>query len=226
MRYYVSEQISPRIAETPEGFLVCLEAPIARTGKMVYNPQTDGDMMPWLKSVTPDENGMVTVIREEDQVFRPETMASFEGKPVTVDHPPDLVDPGNWMDYARGNVQGVRRGDRDQADLMLADLLITDRDAIETVKSREKREISCGYDADYEIVGPGILRQTNIIGNHVAIVDRGRAGARCTIMDSKKEEAEPMRSLKESRSHILRTCFAWPLRLPLVGASSRSCRRW
>ena len=197
MRFYVSEQISPRIAETPEGFLVCLDVPVARTGKMIYNRNTESDIMPWLKDVEADESGMVTVIRDAEEVFRPETMASFEGKPVTIDHPPDLVDPGNWATFAKGNMQGVRRGESGQSDLLLSDFLITDRDAILTVKSRKKREVSCGYDADYEVVGPGLLRQRNIVGNHAAIVDKGRAGARCVIMDAENEEDEPMKNLKE-----------------------------
>ena len=148
MRFYVSEQISPRIAETPEGFLVCLDVPIARTGRMVYNKKTESDIMPWLKDVEADENGLVTVLREPDEVFRLDTMASFEGKPVTVDHPMDLVGPENWAEFAKGNMQGVRRGYNDQADLLLSDFLITDKTAIDVVRSREKREVSCGYDAD------------------------------------------------------------------------------
>lgn len=186
-RFYVTEQISPRIAETPEGFLVCKDVPIARTGRMVYNQRTESDIMPWLREVEADAHGMVTVLREPDEVFRQETISSFEGKPVTVDHPGDLITPENWVRVAKGSVQDVRRGDIGEDGLLVADLFVTDAEAIETVKSRRKREVSCGYDADYEQIAPGLLRQKNIVGNHVAIVDKGRAGARCVIMDAEKE---------------------------------------
>ena len=47
-----------------------------------------------------------------------------------------------------------------------------------------KRELSAGYDAEYETISPGVGRQHQIVGNHVALVDRGRCGVRCAIGDS------------------------------------------
>ncbi len=67
-------------------------------------------------------------------------------------------------------------------DILLADLLITDKAAIESVRAG-LREVSCGYDADYEQIEPGRGRQRNIIGNHVALVEKGRCGSRCAIGD-------------------------------------------
>ena len=47
------------------------------------------------------------------------------------------------------------------------------------------REVSCGYDADYEQTSPGKGKQSNIIGNHLALVDQGRAGHAYAIQDHK-----------------------------------------
>lgn len=186
MRFFVTEQISPRIGKTPDGFLVCYDVPIARTGSMIYS-KAEADMMPWLNTMEFDSAGQIRVERDAAEVFREETLASFQGKPVTIDHPTDFVDPRNWSELAKGTAQNIRRGDREQADLILADLLITDAEAIKWVESGDLRQISAGYDAEYEQVSPGVGRQKNIVANHIALVQRGRAGVRCMIMDSRKE---------------------------------------
>lgn len=183
MKFFTTEQVSPRIGKTPDGFLVCYDVPIARTGEMIYN-KAESDIMPWLKDFGTDASGNVVILREDSEVFRPETLESLQGKPVTIDHPDDLVNPENWRELAKGTAQNIRRGEREQADLILADLLITDAEAIKYVEGGELRQISVGYDADYEHLGDGRGKQTNIIGNHIALVQRGRAGIRCSIQDS------------------------------------------
>lgn len=70
------------------------------------------------------------------------------------------------------------------SDLLLGDLLITTEKGIELVKSG-LREVSCGYDAQYEQIEKGKGRQKEIIGNHIALVTKGRAGGRCAIQDGK-----------------------------------------
>jgi len=175
MRYYTVHTLSPHIQETPEGFLLCIGVPIARTGVQEYKP----DEVP----VAPGPSGLVLVVREEAEVFSPATIASFEGKSVTIDHPED-VNPDNWRDLTCGVAMNVRRGKGSEADLLLADLLITDAEGIAAVRERRLRQVSCGYDADYEEIRPGVGRQTNIIGNHIALVPHGRAGWRVGIKDA------------------------------------------
>jgi hypothetical protein len=80
----------------------------------------------------------------------------------------------------------VRRGTGADEDVILADLLLTEKRAIRDVTA-DKREVSAGYEADYEQLEPGRGRQTNIIGNHIALVDRGRCGPRCAIGDHQLE---------------------------------------
>lgn len=170
-QFYTVEKIGPNQELTPEGFLLCKNVPIARTGSQKYHPTEIG------AAAGPD--GWVWVTREEDEVFRPETIASFYGKPVTDDHPEDGVTSLTWRHHAVGTVMNLRR----EGELLVADLLIYDHDVIQLVREG-KVEVSCGYEADYMIDMPGKGRQVNIVGNHVAIVGTGRCGERCSIKDS------------------------------------------
>lgn len=176
-------------AMTPEGFLLCRAVPIARTGWQDYlNDEivAEGDLENPLHAAR-SPNGVIRAERREEDVFRDETLSSFEGKPVVDDHPPDPVHPGNFKQHVVGFVFNVRRGDGAFADFILADMLIMDQAAIDAVRAG-KREVSCGYDAEYEYLGTGRVRQFGIIGNHVALVDRGRCGFRCAIGDEEMKK--------------------------------------
>lgn len=174
-RTHSPTQLSPNQSFTDEGYLLCKDVAVARTGYQLY---AAGEV-----PVDPDQDGLITIRRSPDQVFDATTMASFEGKPVTIEHPDDFVDPENWRELSVGITQNVRRGENEENDLLLADLLITDANAIKLVTDRAMREVSCGYDADYKTDAPGAGHQLNIRGNHVALVPRGRAGSRCAIKD-------------------------------------------
>ena len=132
--------------------------------------------------IEPNRDGLVLIKRTEDEVFKPEAISSFEGKPFTIDHPDEMVTPENWKDLAHGFITNVRRGVKEKLDLLVGDIVVTTKKAIELIKNG-MREISCGYDADYEQLDIGIGMQKNIIGNHIALVMRGRAGHRCAIGD-------------------------------------------
>lgn len=178
MPFYTVEKLGEKQELTNEGFLLCRDVPIARIGELLY---ADGEVP---VEATPD--GLIKINRSPEEVFRPETIASFEGKPVTLDHPDDFVTPETWRQLAVGTVQNVRQGQGIENDYLFADLLITDAQAIEDIRSG-LREVSCGYEADYEQVEPGRGEQRNIIGNHVALVERGRCGPRCAIGDKEPQ---------------------------------------
>jgi hypothetical protein len=188
---------------TPEGFLLCEAVPIARTGTLIYDESElvndDGPI------VQGGDGGLVTIERNPDEVFRAETIASFEGKPVTMSHPDDFVSPANWRTLSMGITQNVRQGDGIESDLMIADLLITDATAIEEVRSG-LRQVSCGYDADYEQLAVGRGRQMNIVGNHVALVERGRCGPRCAIGDAEVAKTTDAKT-KRTWMDRVRTAF-------------------
>jgi hypothetical protein len=148
------------------------------------------------------QDGIIRIERTEADVFDPKTIASFAGKPVTDDHPDEDVNPDNWAALAKGEVHNPRRGDGLWSDCLVADLFIKDGKAIKAVLDG-KVEVSCGYDADYEQTAPGRGRQHNIIGNHVALVENGRCGPRCSIgdkaMSKRKSFADRIRAAFKAR---------------------------
>lgn len=184
--FHATERIGPKRSKTPEGFLLCKDVPISRTGWMIYAP---GEV-----PVKAGASGYVMIGRDAATLFSDVTIASFNGKPVTNDHPPLGVDSTNWRKHCVGSVHNVRRGTGDDKDVLLADLLITDAAAIAAVESG-KREVSAGYDATYEATGDGMGRQVNIIGNHIALVERGRCGPRCAIGDHSPQLSEGRRTM-------------------------------
>lgn len=176
--FLTNEQLGPKQSITAEGFLLCEEVPIARIGPQMYAAIELPDL--------DDKDGVIEVERDADVVFSPETIASFTGKPVTIEHPSELVTPLNWRNVAKGSVHNVRRGEGDKANLLLADLLITDQELIDLIVKKRLKEISCGYDAEYEQIAPGRARQVSIVGNHVALVESARCGPVCSVQDSGK----------------------------------------
>lgn len=173
--FYTTASAGKTRSLTPEGFMLCPGAAIARTGTMTY-------MAADLPFLQPDAEGKIIVERDEADVFDPENMASFEGKPVTILHPRDFVNPDNYGHLAKGEIHNVRRGEGDESDLLLADILVKDAGAIRYV-TEKLPDISCGYDAKYKQLAPGRAKQFKMIGNHAAFVPNGRAGDRCAVRD-------------------------------------------
>lgn len=171
----VTEQIGRTRYRTPEGFLFCEGVRVARTGPQLYAPSEVPD-------IDPGENRMVVVERDADCLFDPEAVASFTGKPVTIDHPPMFVTPQTWRQMSVGTVLNPRPGEGADAAFLVADLLITDAAAIAAVEAG-KREVSCGYDCEREQIKPGLARAVRMRGNHVALVDRARGGPALIIQD-------------------------------------------
>ena len=179
------------MTKTPEGFLICHDVPIGRTGTQQYLPKELGF----------DGDELITVYRTDNEVFKPSAMASFEGKAITDNHPPKDVTPDNFSTYMRGVVQNVHRGSGEQADKLLADLIIYDANLIAEIEAG-KREISCGYDCKYLNNDEGTLYQADIIGNHVAVVDSGRAGPTVAIKD------EQPKGVYKVKKNILQRMYA------------------
>lgn len=167
--------------KTREGYLVG-RARAARVGVYDYlGSEIDPENKHGLR-----DKGMVKVLRDENTVFDRAAVHSFVGKPITNDHPSTPVTSDNWRDHARGTIMGALR----DGDYVAFDYLLTDASAIAAVDGG-KRELSNGYAADLEFgqftAPDGTVcdaRQARITGgNHVALVDRGRAGSDCAIKD-------------------------------------------
>lgn len=162
-----------------EGFLL-VPARISRTGIQEYLAVemglTDRDPM-----------DVIRVYRPEEEVFSNDSLLSFSNKPVTNNHPPELVTSKNAKNYSVGmsGPEVIRDGD-----FVKTVLHVTDQDTIDDIESG-KCELSNGYTADIEWL-EGVTPngdkydavQRNIKGNHIAVVERGRAGQQCRVADN------------------------------------------
>ena len=190
MLAYYGNRISPHMTDTPEGYLICHDVPIARTGPQEY---LAGEL-----ELEGDPERIILVDRLPEDVFDQAALASFEGKPVTDNHPSENVGPENYAAYSKGHVQNVRQA----GDYILGDLYITDAALISDVKNGVKREVSCGYLCNYQPAGTG-YRQKNIRGNHVAIVPKGRAGHTVAIKDAAKQAEKGRTKMNDFRKNLL-----------------------
>lgn len=188
MKAFYGSRFSKNMTMTPEGFLICHNVPIARTGWYEYLGKELG--------IENKSDEIIHVYRSTEEVFNKRAIASFEGKPITDEHPPDLLTSENAQRYAKGTMQNIRQS-KEEVDLLLADLVIYDKRLIEDIQDG-KREVSCGYDCVYRENGNETYSQTEICGNHVAVVEAGRAGNRVAIKDS----SEKMKGVIKSMSKV------------------------
>lgn len=191
MLAYYGDRISPHMTTTPEGFLICHDVPIARTGEMDYRA---GELL-----LDGDPDRPIKVYRHREDVFDPAAIASFEGKEVTSGHPTEDVGPENRAAYSKGHVQNVRCS----GEHLIADLHLKDAALISDVRSGVLREVSCGYHCSYVPEGDG-YRQQDIRGNHVAVVPRGRAGREVAIHDSARSAGKGKNTMSKFAEAVLR----------------------
>ena len=182
MKYFFKTRLGNTRYQLADGSVLFKDVPIARAGEQEYDTTERPELVP-------DDRGKIIVRRTPEEVFSERAMASFEGMAVTVGHPRDFggqiifVTPDNWRQLAHGHIQNVRRGTGDKSDLLLADVIIKTPEALQAIDDGDN-EVSCGYDADYEQISPGLANQSAITANHLALVPNGRAGFRCAVGDS------------------------------------------
>lgn len=151
--------------ETPEGWLrVWCRA--ARTGVQEYK-QKDGSVR--------------REYRPPEEVGSPKSLETFGMVPVTLEHPPVLLDSKNTKDHQIGY-----SGSKVEFDgkFVSVALTVTDSDAIAAIKRGDKKEVSAGYKVEYD-AKPGKTPdgeaydgiQRDIVANHIAVVAKGRAGS-------------------------------------------------
>jgi hypothetical protein len=164
---------------TPEGYLR-VWASIARTGIQLY---TDAD------------GSVRREYRPETEVASPDSLASFAGKAITSEHPPVLLDAENTKDYQVGFSGTEVVYDNG---FVKAVMTITDQDTIERIMHGDAREVSAGYRVNYDPT-PGVTDvgehydgiQKEILGNHIAVVRRGRAGPQVKLHLDRQDAADP-----------------------------------
>jgi hypothetical protein len=176
-----------------------------RNGSLVVNARAarGGNVQDYLGTeVGKPEMPIVRVYRDANEIFHKESLKTFGHKPVTLNHPRGPVTSRTWKDVARGHTgeEVLRDGE-----FVRIPMMVSDQAAIDAVKGGH-RELSVGYQCDLDFT-PGVTadgksydaQQIKIIVDHVAIVDRGRAGPDCRIGDeSPFDDGKSMRALLDT----------------------------
>lgn len=169
---------------TKEGYLKCVNVRLAKAPQV---RQYYAYEFPSLEGFTPDQ--IINVYTPADELFKPESVESFNGVDATDYHPPkNEINASNWKDYHIGYCENVRQ----EGDYLVGDILIKDKLSIDLVQSNERIEMSLGYAAVLVLENgtapdgtPYQAKFINFIGNHVALVKYGRCGGDCRIGDQK-----------------------------------------
>ena len=163
-------------------------------GQVTKSEITDeGYLKVWCKAArvgtqlyTRGDGTQVREYRPEDEVSNPDSLASFGMKAVTLNHPKVLLDSKTTKLHQVGHAGShVRFSDG----FVEVALVITDQNAIDAVKRGDAQEVSAGYRVDYDPT-PGVTPngesydgiQRNIKVNHIALVNRGRAGREARLL--------------------------------------------
>lgn len=183
---------------TDEGFLL-VPGRVARTGIQQYLASELGltDRQP---------NDLVNVYRPAEEVFHPDSLASYDTSDITIEHPTEMVNADNYQSNTAGVVRG---GGVKDGDFVRANLIIKSKDAINAVETG-KAQLSAGYTALYDDT-PGVTPdgqkydfvQRDIKINHVALVDRARAGAQARLFDNHGESSMKYKLNLDSGAEVM-----------------------
>lgn len=174
-----------------DGYLVA-DVRIARTGMQTYLGSEVGK---------PDM-AVARIYRPGSEVFSEDTIKSAAHRPVTNDHPADMVTSKNWKKHAVGQTGDEVAG---EGIYLRVPLMVSDEAAIKDIEGG-KREVSAGYTCDLDWTAGTTPAgeaydaiQKNIRLNHVAIVQRGRAGSEVRIGDAAPWGVSPIPAADERK---------------------------
>lgn len=171
---------------TRDGYLVA-DALVGRAN----NIQTYTAAELGLKDRAPD--AQVRIFRPEAEVFATDSLSSLAGRPVTIDHPPVMVDAKNWKQYAKGDIGNdvLRDGE-----FIRVPFKIMDQAAVESACS-DRPEFSLGYQAEI-VMAPGVFDGAAYDGslsqiryNHLAACKNARGGSELRIVDERPARPTP-----------------------------------
>lgn len=215
MPRYHGLMLSPNISTNAEGYLICQNVPLCRSGFQEYKGKElvgfDGYQEDWGL----DPETIYKVFRPKDEVLAPEFIASLEGKTVVDEHPDgNVVHVDNDGELNCGHVERVTQGpDLNDGEVTLqGDLIIKNPDLIQKIRPDHDpdnqydtavRDVSCGYGLKLKRLKDETLVMYQLRGNHVAVVEKGRAGPRIAIKDSAPPEIKSKKEIKMSLKQMI-----------------------
>lgn len=193
MQFTDAVTVAGKPRRTGDGYLIA-EAKCVRAGIQLYTGDELGK----------PEMSVVRVYRAPDQVFAKDSLQSFSHAPITINHPTEQVTADNWKALSVGEVSTAAQQVGDWVHLPL---IFKDAAAIAAIEGG-KRELSAGYVADFDFTDgvtpdgePYDAVQRSIRINHLALVDKARAGSQARVGDSAKTwGASPITSTIEKET--------------------------
>ncbi|ATI17081.1 capsid and scaffold protein [Escherichia phage IMM-001] len=174
-----------------------------------------------------EDGSTVREFRPAEEVFKEESLASYQGKPMTLNHV--FVNSDNAKDVVVGSVTGKAEA---LGSTVIAPIVVYSQQAIDEARTGNAKELSVGYSAVLDetpgwgdpATGEYILRsdakesdvppdwqefdaiQRDIKVNHLAMVSRGRAGVAKLNMDGQQENpyTDNVDSIKEDVKEMVK----------------------
>ena len=135
-------------------------------------------------------------LRLPEDVFAPESLASYKGKPIIITHDAGYVSKDNVEDETIGTILSAGYQDGDN---VRAEIIIHNTDAM---KQSGLRELSLGYNLRLEET-PGVWEgqpydaiQRDIVINHLALVGQARAGEQARLNIDARESTTTLKGGK------------------------------
>ena len=206
-----------KLRRTSDGYAV-MDCAVARTGIQEYLAAEMGDAFK-----DRDPSSVVRVYRPPEVIFSDTSLRSYAHKPLTNDHPPQGVSASNWKQVSIGWTGDEAYQDTDKRRVRVP-MLMADADAIADVEAG-KVEWSAGYSVSFDIASgttpDGQAYDAIVTGqkiNHIALVDRGRAGPECRIGDKSSASGD---ALHKDR-HMPHTMIIDGLQVPDVSDAAKA----
>lgn len=170
---------------TAEGYLV--DRPIVTSTGIFEYTEADGSVR--------------RELRLPEDVFDPESLKSYRGKPIIITHEAGLITKENVGDEEIGTImsEGYRSGEDVRAEIIIHDT--------KKMKSAGLKELSLGYNLDLEET-PGVWNgqkydaiQRNIRINHLALVQEARAGERARLNIDSRDVSKQTKGVQRMKDN-------------------------
>ena len=178
------------------GFWLIEANPVTKEGVFPYT----GAQIDFGGTLGLEPNKIYNVYRPASELFKEETLKSFNGVPFIEEH--EMIGDG-CTDYDNRPAGGVLFNSVPDtgSGTMMGDFRIFSEELKQSIEGG-KKEISLGYRCRYE-PERGIFKgqpydfvQRDITGNHIALVDKGRMGSSVRVYDQKTMVFDSMEAIK------------------------------
>lgn len=174
---YDTAPINRITQDAQTGFVHITNVPIACVG-----------VFPYIKA----DNSVEMEAKLPTELLSEGTVSSANSKPITDNHPDELVTQVNARNYMKGFTATNAHVENDK---LKVDMTITDKSLIDEI-NKGKQELSIGFETEvvpkkgeYKGVAYDSV-QRNIRINHVAVVEQGRAGHSVRLLGDSAEMIE------------------------------------